>query len=55
MATLIHRILAGERNEDAIQEGQFGDAPMILDTILRGLADPSTLEDLLPSDDPQQQ
>ncbi len=51
----IRQILAGERDEEALCDGLDPDDSMIVETILRGLADPSTLEDLLPSDDPQQQ
>lgn len=52
MVAAIHRILAGERDEEALQEGQFGNSPMVLDAILQGLADPATLADLLPTEPP---
>jgi tetratricopeptide (TPR) repeat protein len=42
----MHRILNGERNGDALQEGQFGHSPMIIETILRALDDPSAPEGL---------
>jgi tetratricopeptide (TPR) repeat protein len=48
LVAAIRRIVAGERDEDALQTGQFGDSPMIIATILAALADPSVLEDLLP-------
>ncbi len=47
MVAAIHRIVAGERDEESLQEGQYGNGPIILDAILAGLADPSTLSDLL--------
>ncbi|MBL9126516.1 MAG: tetratricopeptide repeat protein, partial [Verrucomicrobiales bacterium] len=50
MVAAIHRIVAGERDEESLQEGQFGDGPLILDAILAGLRDPQTLADLLPSE-----
>ena len=52
MVAAIHRILDGERVGENLQEGQFGEAPMILDAILYGLVDPSTLSDMQPSEAP---
>ncbi len=52
MVAAIHRVVAGERDEEAIQQGQFGNGPIILDAILTGLRDPQTLADLLPSESP---
>lgn len=50
LVAAVRRFLAGERDEDALCEPlDLGDS-MILDAILRGLADPSTLDDLLPAD-----
>jgi tetratricopeptide repeat protein len=50
----IRRILAGERDEEALQAGQFGNSPMILELILRGIEDPSTLQDFSPAEEPPQ-
>ena len=52
MVAAIHRSLDGERGGENLQEGQFGEAPMILDAILYGLVDPSTLSDMQPSEAP---
>ena len=50
LCAAIRRIVAGERDEDSLQVGQFGDSPMIIVAILAALADPSALEGLVPPD-----
>jgi tetratricopeptide (TPR) repeat protein len=45
----IRRILVGERDADALCANLDLQDSMIIDTILQGLADPTTLADLLPS------
>lgn len=53
LAAALDRILAGERDETALREGLGPMMAMIIETILTGLADPSTLSDLLPSEPPE--
>lgn len=53
LVTVIRRILSGERDADALCEGlDDSDDSMIVETILAGLEDPSTLQDLLPAEEP---
>ena len=52
LSRALDRILAGERDETALCEGLESNFAMIIETILQGLADPSTLADLLPSGPP---
>ena len=49
LSRALDRILAGERDETALCEGLLSNAAMIIETILHGLADPSTLTDLRPT------
>jgi len=55
MIGAIHRILNGERDEDALCEGLDSKDSIIIATILAGLADPSTLAPLLPSQDQEEE
>lgn len=48
----IRRILSGERDADALCEDLDFDDSMIVEAILAGLEDPSTLQDLLPAEEP---
>jgi tetratricopeptide (TPR) repeat protein len=52
LVAAIRRILAGERDPDALYAALDLEDSMIVETILQGLADPSTLSDLLPTDPP---
>ncbi len=52
LVAAIRRVLAGERDADALCENLDLEDSMIVETILQGLADPSTLADLFP---PEQQ
>lgn len=47
------RIFAGERDETALCEGLHSTPALIVENILQGLADPSTLDDLLPTEGPE--
>ena len=49
LVAAIRQVLAGERDADALCANLDLDDSMIIETILAGLADPSTLSDLLPS------
>ena len=49
LSRALDRILAGERDETSLCEGLESHFTMIIETILQGLSDPSTLADLLPS------
>jgi len=51
LVAAIRRILAGERDADTLCESLDSEDSMIVDAILQGLADPSTLNDLLPDQD----
>ena len=48
LAAVLDRILAGERDADALCENLDPDPAMIVEAILHGLADPATLDDLFP-------
>ncbi len=48
VADTLDRILSGERDAEALCEGLELNPSMLIETILEALADPSTLEDLLP-------
>jgi len=50
LVAAIRRILAGDRDADALCTDLDLEDSMIVETILRGLADPSTLADLLPEE-----
>ena len=50
VASSIERILAGERDVEALCSGLGLNAFMIIETILQALEDPSILQDLLPED-----
>ena len=52
LVAAIRRILAGERNTDDLCASLDSEDSMIVETILHGLADPSTLSALLPSEPP---
>ena len=45
----IRRILAGERDADALCESLDPEDSMIVEAILAGIEDPSSLQDLLPA------
>ncbi|MDA0809377.1 MAG: hypothetical protein O3B68_15380, partial [Planctomycetota bacterium] len=49
-ADALTQLLAGERDAEVLCDGMssIGDQAMIIETILAGLEDPSTLSDLLP-------
>jgi hypothetical protein len=47
----IRRILAGERDEDALCDALDSEDSMVVDATLRGLEDPSSLDDLQPNDE----
>ncbi len=49
--TAIRSILAGERNADVLCESLDVDDSMIIEAILQGLEDPSSLQDLLPDEE----
>ncbi len=49
-ADAIDQILDGERDAEVLCDGLDFNSAMIIETILAGLADPSTLSDLLPPD-----
>jgi hypothetical protein len=49
LVAAIRRILAGERDPDALCAALDLEDSMIVETILQGLADPSSLSDLAPS------
>ncbi len=51
LVAAIRRILAGERNEQALCAPLDLEDSMIIETILRAIADPTTLSALLPSED----
>jgi tetratricopeptide (TPR) repeat protein len=53
LARVLDRVLAGERDETALCEGLGSRQALIIETILQGLADPSTLADLLPTESPE--
>ncbi len=53
LVAAIRRILAGERDADTLCAELDTEDSMIVDTILAGVADPSTLSDLLPSEPPE--
>lgn len=48
LAAVLDRVVAGERDEDALCENLGPDSAMIVEAILHGLADPATLDDLFP-------
>jgi tetratricopeptide (TPR) repeat protein len=50
LSRALDRILAGERDEASLCEGLGANSAMIVETILQGLADPSSLADLLPQE-----
>ncbi|HJX53677.1 MAG TPA: tetratricopeptide repeat protein [Polyangia bacterium] len=50
LVAAIRRILAGERDPDALCAALDLEDSMIVETVLQGLADPSILSDLFPSD-----
>ena len=52
LVAALRRILAGERDADALCEALDLEDSMIIETILTGLSDPSTLSDLLPTEEP---
>jgi tetratricopeptide (TPR) repeat protein len=52
LVAAIRRILAGERDADALCTPLDFEDSMIIETILAGLADPDSLSDLLPSETP---
>jgi tetratricopeptide (TPR) repeat protein len=52
-ADAIDRLLAGEHDADALYEGLGPDSALIIETILRALEDPSTLDDLLGNSEPE--
>ena len=52
LSRVLDRLLAGERDETALCEGLHPNLALIIETILQGLADPSTLADLLPTEPP---
>jgi hypothetical protein len=49
-ADAIENILAGERDEQRLCKNAGPTASMIIETILRAIADPTTLSALLPSE-----
>ena len=51
----IRRILDGERNADVLCESLDFDDSMIVEAILQGLDDPSSLQDLLPDEEQDEQ
>ena len=53
MVTAIGRILAGEKDADALCANLDSEDSMVIEAILAGLADPSTLSDLLPHEPPE--
>ncbi len=53
LADALDQVLAGEREEEALLSDLKLDQAMILEAILRGLEDPSTLSDLLPAQEAQ--
>lgn len=50
LVAALRRILAGERDADALCEALDLEDSMIIETILAGLSDPSSLSDLLPTE-----
>jgi tetratricopeptide (TPR) repeat protein len=50
LSEVLDRILAGDRDQAALCEGIHPASALIVETILQGIADPSTLTDLLPND-----
>jgi len=50
LVAAIRRLLAGERDADVLCEGLGLEDSMIIETILHALADPSTLNDILPDE-----
>ena len=50
-ANALDRVLSGDRDPDALCDGLDYDTAMIIEAILAGLSDPSSLSDLLPTDD----
>ena len=50
---MVQRILAGERDPDALCQGLSQTAPLV-ETILQALADPATLEALLADAEPDE-
>jgi len=52
LVAAIRRILAGERKADALCADLDSQDSMIIETILQGLADPSSLADLMPREGP---
>lgn len=50
LVAAIRRILAGERNEQALCAPLSLKDSMIIETILRAIADPTTLSALLPAE-----
>lgn len=48
LSRVLDRLLAGERDENVLCEGLLSNSAMIIEAILHALADPSTLDDLLP-------
>ncbi len=49
-ARAIERILAGERDAEALCSGLELDSSMVIETTLKALDDPSILQELLPED-----
>ncbi len=52
LAAALDRLLAGERDADTLCEDLGPDQAMIIEAILQGIADPSSLQDLLPDQKP---
>jgi hypothetical protein len=50
-ADAIERILAGERDEQRLCDNAGPISSMIIETILRAIADPTTLSALMPTED----
>ena len=51
LVAAIRSILAGERNADVLCESLDFEDSMIVEAILQGLDDPSSLQDLLPDEE----
>jgi tetratricopeptide (TPR) repeat protein len=52
LVAAVRQILAGERNEDDLGQGLDSEDSIILHFILRGIADPPTLNELIPDEPP---
>jgi hypothetical protein len=51
LVAAVRQILAGERNEQVLFAPLDLEDSMIIDTILRAIADPTTLSALMPTED----